>query len=45
MNLHPQQPSLMASFGHKNWMTETEMKAAATAMGLPTDRSTLRRVA
>ena len=45
MNVHPQQPSLMASFGHKNWMTETEMKAAATAMGLPTDRSTLRRVA
>ena len=45
MNLHPQQPSLMASFGHKNWMTETEMKAAATAMGLPTDRSGLRRVA
>ena len=45
MNLHPQQPSLMASFGHKNWMTEGEMKAAATAMGLPTDRSGLRRVA
>ena len=45
MNVHPQQPSLMASFGHKNWMTETEMKAAATAMGLPTDRSSLRRVA
>ena len=45
MNVHPQQPSLMASFGHKNWMTETEMKAVATAMGLPTDRSTLRRVA
>ena len=45
MNLHPQQPSLMASFGHKNWMTETEMKAAATAMDLPTDRSSLRRVA
>ena len=45
MNFTPQQPSLMASFGHKNWMTETEMKAAATAMGLPTDRSSLRRVA
>jgi len=45
MNVHPQQPSLMASFGHKNWMTETEMKAVATAMGLPADRSTLRRVA
>jgi hypothetical protein len=35
----------MTSFGHKNWMTETEMKAAAAAMGLPTDRDTLRRVA
>ena len=45
MNFTPQQLSLMASFGHKNWMTETEMKAAATAMGLPTDRSSLRRVA
>ena len=45
MNLHPQQPSLMASFGHKNWMTEGEMKATAAAMGMPTDRSTLRRVA
>ena len=45
MNFTPQQPSLMTSFGHKNWMTETEMKAVATAMGLPADRSTLRRVA
>ena len=45
MNLHPQQPGLTSFFGHKNWMTEGEMKAAATAMGLPTDRSGLRRVA
>ena len=45
MNVHPQQPSLMASFGHKNWMTETEMKAASAAMGLPTDRDSFRRVA
>ena len=45
MNLHPQQPSLMASFGHKNWMTEDEMKAAAAAMDLPSDRSSLRRIA
>jgi len=45
MNVRPQQPSLMTSFGHKNWMTEGEMKATAAAMGMPTDRSTLRRVA
>ena len=45
MNVHPQQRSLTSFFGHKNWMTEGEMKAAATAMGLPTDRSGLRRVA
>ncbi len=42
--MNVQQPSL-TSFGHKNWMTEGEMKAAATAMDLPTDRSSLRRVA
>ena len=45
MNLHPQQPGLTSFFGHKNWMTEGEMKATAAAMGLPTDRDTLRRVA
>ena len=45
MNLHPQQPGLTSFFGHKNWMTEGEMKATAAAMGLPTDRSTLRRIA
>jgi len=45
MNLHPQQPILMTSFGHKNWMTETEMKATAAAMNLPTNRDTLRRIA
>ena len=42
--MNVQQPSL-TSFGHKNWMTEGEMKAAATAMDLPTDRSSLRRIA
>ena len=44
MNLHPQQRSL-TSFGHKNWMTEGEMKAAAAAINLPSDRSSLRRIA
>ena len=42
--MNVQQPSL-TSFGHKNWMTEGEMKATAAAMGLPTDRNSLRRVA
>ena len=45
MNLRPQQPSLTSFFGHKNWMTETEMKAAAITMGLPTNRDSFRRVA
>ena len=45
MNLHPQQPGLTSFFGHKNWMTEGEMKATAAAMDLPTDRDTLRRIA
>ena len=44
MNVHPQQPSLTSFFGHKNWLTAGEMKAAA-AINLPTDRDTLRRVA
>ena len=43
--MNPQQPILTSFFGHKNWMTEGEMKATAAAMGLPTDRSGLRRVA
>ena len=42
--MNVQQPSL-TSFGHKNWMTEDEMKAAAAAMDLPSDRSSLRRIA
>ena len=42
--MNVQQPSL-TSFGHKNWMTEGEMKAAAAAMDLPSDRSSLRRIA
>ena len=45
MNVHPQQPSLTSFFGHKNWLTEGEMKATAVAINLPTDRDTLRRVA
>ena len=45
MNFTPQQPSLMTSFGHKNWMTETEMKATAAVMNLPGDRDTLRWIA
>ena len=45
MNLHPQQPGLTSFFGHKNWMTEGEMKAAAAAINLPSDRSSLRRIA
>ena len=43
--MNPQQPSLTSFFGHKNWLTEGEMKAAAVAINLPTDRDTLRRVA
>ena len=45
MNVNPQQPSLTSFFGHKNWMTETEMKSTAAAMNLPTNRDTLRRIA
>ena len=46
MNSHPYKQTLMVSyFGHKNWLTENEMKATAAAMGLPTDRSTLKRIA
>ena len=43
--MNPQQPSLTSFFGHKNWLTEGEMKATAAAINLPTDRDTLRRVA
>ena len=43
--MNPQQPGLTSFFGHKNWMTEGEMKATAAAINLPTDRDTLRRVA
>ena len=45
MNLHPQQPILTNFFGHKNWMTENEMRAATITMGLPTNRDSFRRVA
>ena len=43
--MNPQQPGLTSFFGHKNWLTEGEMKATAAAINLPTDRDTLRRVA
>ena len=43
--MNPQQPSLTSFFGHKNWLTEGEMKAAAAAINLPSDRSSLRRIA
>jgi len=45
MNVHPQQPILTNFFGHKNWMTENEMRAATITMGLPTNRDSFRRVA
>ena len=46
MNSHPYKQTLMVSyFGHKNWLTESEMKATAAAMNLPTDRYTLKRIA
>ena len=43
--MNTQQPGLTSFFGHKNWLTEGEMKATAAAINLPTDRDTLRRVA